>query len=80
MGRQGSIAGLLPGMGAKSIFYGDLAIVKDDLLRYASKVLKHPYQRLQKTFLILPAVCQNHGCTAVAQPGTEEIHSCFCAT
>ena len=67
VGRQGRIVVLFPGMGAKAVFYGDLVIVKDNLPGYASKVLKHPHQCLQKAFLVLPAICQNHGRTAVAQ-------------
>ena len=63
--------------GLESILNSDLAVVKNNSLGNAAEILKHPNQRIQKTFLILPAVCQHHGSTAVAQPCVEDIDSGF---
>lgn len=58
-------------MSAKAILNGNLAIIKDNSLGDATKVLEYLDQGIQKAFLILPAVSQNQRCTAVTKPGAE---------
>ena len=64
-------------MGAEAVLDGNLAVVKDNPFGNTAEILKYLNQRIQETLLILPAVCQNHGGTAVAQPGAEEIDDGF---
>ena len=77
MSGQSSLTCLLPGVGAEAVLDGNLAVVKDNPFRDTAEVPEYLNQRIQKALLILPAVWQNHGGTAVAQPGAEEIDDGF---
>ena len=64
-------------MGAEAVLDGNLAVVKDNPIGDTAEILKYLNQRIQKALLILPAVCQNHGGTAVAQSRAEEVDGSF---
>ena len=70
-GIRSGITCLLPGVGAEAVLNGNLAVVKDNPFGNTAEILKYLNQRIQKALLILPAVCQNHGDTAVAQSRAE---------
>ena len=77
MSGQSGITCLLSGVGAEAVLDGNLAIVKDNPFGDTAEVLEYLNQRIQEALLVLPAICQNHGGTAVAQPGAEEIDDGF---
>ena len=76
-GIRSGITCLLPGVGAEAVLNGNLAVVKDNPFGNTAEILKYLNQRIQKALLILPAVCQNHGDTAVAQSRAEEVDGSF---
>ena len=77
MSGQSSITCLLPGVGTEAVLDGNLAVVKDNPFGNTAEVPEYLNQRIQKALLILSAVCQSHGSTAVAQSRAEEIDGSF---
>ena len=75
--REGNETCLLPGVGAEVVLDGNLAVVKDNPFGNTAEILKYLNQRIQKALLILSAVCQSHGSTAVAQSRAEEVDGSF---
>ena len=64
-------------MGSEAVLDGNLAIVKDNTSGDTAEILEHLNQCIQEVLFILPAVCQDHGCAAVAHPGAEKVDGSF---
>ena len=60
-------------MGAESTLDRNTGIVKDNPSGNAAVILEGMDDGIQKTLQILPLVGNDIGCTAVTEPGTEEI-------
>lgn len=74
MSRQLAVVILCRGMGTETALDGNSGVVKDDTARNTAVILEGTDDGIQEALQILPFVSKDIGCTAMAEPGTEQIY------